>query len=141
MTTYNLIMVLNQDETKVLMLKRTKDPYLNKYNFCGGRVEDGEDLLESAYRELFEESGIHKKDITLLPYVDFTWHPVHMIMHVFIGRLQNEVTLVEEIHPLHWIDINSDFFDTNKFAGEGNIGHMIQIYHEIRSTIFDDQVY
>jgi 8-oxo-dGTP diphosphatase len=138
MKIYNLIMVLNREESAVLMLRRTKDPYLHKYNFCGGHVEDDEDLLDSAYRELFEESGITKEDITLHPYVDFTWHPIDMIMHVFIGRLTKDVTLVEELHPLHWIDINSDFFDTDTFAGEGNIGHMVQIYHEIRSTIFDD---
>lgn len=138
MTLYNLIMVLNPNESKVLMIKRTKDPYRGKFNFVGGRIEDGEDLLDSAYRELFEESGITKEDIELHPYVDFTWYPVDMKMHVFIGRLTKEVTLVTEIHPLHWMDINSNFFDTNQFAGEGNIGHMIEIYHQTRSFYYDD---
>ena len=139
MTTYNLIFVLNNQETKILMCKRIKDPYKGKYNLVGGKVEDGEDLLDSAYRELFEETGVKKTDITLQPYIDFIWHPVAMQMHVFIGKLQREVTLVEEIHPLEWIDINANFFDTNIFAGEGNIGHMVSIYQLRRSEIFPNE--
>lgn len=139
MTRYNLIFVLNKTETKVLMCKRIKDPYQGKYNLVGGKIEDGEDLIESAYRELFEETGIAKSDIELQPYIDFIWHPVEMQMHVFIGKLETEVTLVEEVHPLEWIDIHANFFDTALFAGEGNIGHMVAIYQLRRSEIFKDE--
>ena len=34
--------------------------------------------------------------------------------------------LVEEINKLEWTDINDNFFDINKYAGEGNIGHIIE---------------
>jgi 8-oxo-dGTP diphosphatase len=139
MTQYNLIFVLNKNETKVLMCKRTKDPYQGKYNLVGGKIEDGESLLDSAYRELFEETGIHQSDIQLQSYIDFIWHPVAMKMHVFIGKLETDVTLVEEIHPLKWIDINTNFFDTETFAGEGNIGHMVAIYKLRRSEIFPNE--
>lgn len=139
MTRYNLIFVLNKNETKLLMCKRIKDPYKGKYNLVGGKVEDGEELLESAYRELFEETGIRQTDVELQPYIDFVWHPVAMQMHVFIGKLDEDVTLVEEVHPLEWIDIDADFFDTNTYAGEGNIGHMVAIYKLRRKEIFPDE--
>lgn len=126
--TYNLVMVLNENETEVLMCYRSKDPYKGKYNLVGGKVDEGETLLDSAYRELEEETGITKDDIILKPFIDYTWHPAKMEMSVFIGRLNKDVELQEEVHELHWMPLTEDFFDGMKFAGEGNIGHMIKIY-------------
>jgi 8-oxo-dGTP diphosphatase len=135
MQRYNLIIVFNRDESKVLMCFRSKDPYKGKYNFVGGKIDEGENYLDSAYRELFEESGISKNDITIKPYIDYAWHPLDMELKVFVGTLKQEVELVDEIHKLYWMSIDEDFFDVKKFAGEGNIGHMMEIYKEVKSKI------
>lgn len=135
MTSYNLVIVLNKDETEVLMCYRSKEPYKGLYNLVGGKIDEGEEGLESAYRELFEETGITENDITLVPFIDYTWHPIDMEMKVFIGKLKEEIELVEEIHELKWIDMNQNFFDMNKFAGEGNIGHMMEIYKSQRKVL------
>lgn len=34
--------------------------------------------------------------------------------------------LVEEVNKLEWVDINDNFFDMTRYAGEGNIGHIIE---------------
>ncbi len=136
MKLFNLIMVFNQNEDKILMCYRSKDPYQGLYNLLGGKIDAGEDFLESAYRELFEESGITKQDIELKPFMDFVWHPLDMKMLVYIGRLNKSVELTEEIHELHWFDLEADFFDMNKFAGEGNIGHMMEIYFQTKDKLF-----
>ena len=47
---YNCIMVYSQDESKLLFCKRTKDPYKGLYNLVGGKIENGEDGFEAAYR-------------------------------------------------------------------------------------------
>ncbi len=138
MKLFNLILVLDNSEEKVLMCHRSKNPYIGKFNLVGGKVENGEDYLVSAYRELFEETGITNKDIKLSMFMDFVWHPIDMKMIVFIGKLREDVELVEEAHKLHWIDIEENFYDTDKFAGEGNIGHMIEIYKLHRDIIFKD---
>ncbi|PKK95667.1 MAG: NUDIX hydrolase [Tenericutes bacterium HGW-Tenericutes-5] len=138
MKLFNLILVLNKNEDKVLMCHRSKNPYIGKFNLVGGKIENGEDYLASAYRELFEETGITKNDILLSMFMDFVWHPIDMKMIVFIGKLKEDVELIEEVHKLHWIDIEENFYDTEKFAGEGNIGHMIEIYKLHRDIIFKD---
>ena len=127
-TKYNLIMIFNQNEYHVLLCLRKSDPYTGLYNLLGGKIEDDEDYLDSAYRELFEESGISKTEVKLSPLMDFVWYPMEMEMHVFYGTLKREVTLVEEVHSLHWMSVKENFFDMNKFAGEGNIGHMLRIW-------------
>ncbi len=139
MKLFNLIMVLNQSEDSLLMCHRLKDPYKGLFNLVGGKVEPGEDYLESAYRELFEETGISREKITLFPFMDFIWYPINMKMMVYIGKIKTDVDLVEEIHPLVWMSLTENFYNTSKFAGEGNIGHMVQIYKLHRKEIFQDK--
>lgn len=54
-------------EEKVLLLKGApeKKNFPNAYNGLGGHVERGETILESARRELFEESGLSVPDLFL----------------------------------------------------------------------------
>lgn len=44
--------------TKVLLVKRKKEPYRNQWNGLGGKIEDGESPEESVKRELAEETGL-----------------------------------------------------------------------------------
>lgn len=129
-TRYNLVLILNQKETQVLMCFRSRNPYKGLYNLLGGKIEKEEEDIDSAYRELFEESGISRNDVYLEPFMDFVWHPIDMEMKVYKGVLNKEVTLVDEVHELHWLPLTENFFDTTKFAGEGNIGHMIMLMHD-----------
>ncbi len=135
MKLYNLIMVFNPKKDKILACFREKNPYKGLYNLIGGKVEEGENYLDSAYRELFEETGIGNDNIILKPFMDFTWHFLDMEMKVFIGKLNKDVELVEEIHKLYWLDVNENFFDMQKFAGEGNIGHMMELYFQNQNMI------
>jgi len=127
MNSYNCIIVLNKEKDRLLFCKRMNDPYKGLFNFVGGKIEEGEDHLNAAYRELYEETGITDEDITLYPFMDYVWHFQQIWMEVYVGVLKREVILRNEKHPLYWLDMAQDFFDMKVFAGEGNIGHMIEI--------------
>ena len=122
----NVILVFNKDENKILMCKREKEPYKGKFNLVGGKVEKDEDELHAAYRELQEETGITNKDIKLTHIMNFQYEMSDMELEVYTGKLNKDVKLIEEVNKLFWLDKNENFFDINKFAGEGNIGHMLQ---------------
>ena len=47
-------------------------------------------------------------------------------LEVYFGILNKEVKLIEEVNELEWVPINENFFDMKKYAGEGNIGHIIK---------------
>ena len=49
-----------------------------------------------------------------------------MQLQVYIGKIKKQIELVEEVNQLFWIEINSDFWNLDKFAGDGNIWHMIK---------------
>lgn len=122
----NVIIVFDKDENKILMCKRTKEPYKGKLNLVGGKVEKEEDELHAAYRELEEETGIKRDDIKLINVMNFNYKLQDMELEVYAGRLNKEVKLVEEINKLLWVNKNDNFFDVEKYAGEGNIGHMLK---------------
>ncbi len=122
----NVIIVYNKDEDKILMCKREKEPYKGKFNLVGGKVEENEDELLAAYRELEEESGITQNDIKLIHIMNFQYEYSNIELEVYAGKLNKDVTLIEEVNKLYWIDSKDDFFDLEKYAGEGNIGHMVE---------------
>ncbi|MGN1298428.1 MAG: NUDIX hydrolase [Candidatus Scatovivens sp.] len=132
----NVILVYNKEENKILMCKREKEPYKGKLNLVGGKVEQNENELLAAYRELQEETGITSNDVKLTYIMNFQYKLLDMELEVYTGKLNKEVTLVEEINKLYWIDKNENFFDIDRFAGEGNIGHMLQHTETYKDKLF-----
>lgn len=122
----NVIIVYNKEMTSVLMCKREKNPYKGLYNLVGGKIEKENDGLNEAYRELREETNISKEDIDLVHLMNFTYINDDVELEVYYGILKHDVQLVEEVNKLTWMSIEENFFDCSKFAGEGNIGHMIE---------------
>ena len=126
MKKYNVIVVFDKDFNKTLMCKRTKEPYKNMYNLVGGKIEKENDGQSEAYRELYEETNISKNDITLIHFMNIEYVVFDKILEVYYGILNKEVNLIEEVNKLEWVSINDNFFNMKKYAGEGNIGHIIE---------------
>lgn len=122
----NLIVVFNKNLEKALFCIRAKEPYKGMYNFVGGKVEEGEANEQAAYRELFEETGISSKDIELDYFMDIKYFKYENNIQVFYGILKHEVKLVEEKNKLEWVEINAELLNTEKFAGNYNIPHIIR---------------
>lgn len=132
----NVIIVYNKEENKILMCKREKEPYKGKFNLVGGKVELNEDELVAAYRELQEETGITNNDIILTHLMNFQYKLLDMELEVYVGKLNKNVNVVEEVNKLYWMDKTENYFDINKFAGEGNIGHMLQQVEIYKDKLF-----
>lgn len=121
------MIVYNQQQSHVLMCHRQTEPYLGLYNFVGGKLEHDETPLEGAYRELFEETGISNADISLTALFTTQYFLDAIEVQVFFGTLNKDVQLVAEKHPLSWQSLDQDFSDDTRFAGQGNIKHMLDI--------------
>ncbi len=122
----NVIVVFDKDLKQTLMCKRTKEPYMGMYNLVGGKIEKENDSLNEAYRELVEETNITKDDIELTHFMNLTYVKWDKELEVYYGVLNKDVELIEEVNKLEWVDINENFFDMTRYAGEGNIGHIIE---------------
>ncbi len=122
----NMIVIFDKNLKKTLMCKRTKEPYKGMYNLVGGKIEKVNDGLNEAYRELFEETNIQKSDVDLVYFMNLSYIKWNKELEVYYGVLNKDVTLIPEVNKLDWVPINDNFFDMNKYAGEGNIGHIIE---------------
>lgn len=105
----NVILVYNKESTKILMCKREKEPYKGKFNLVGGKVEQNEDELHAAYRELQEETGITNTDIKLTHIMNFQYMMSDMELELYAGKLNKDVILKEEVNKLYWMDKNENF--------------------------------
>ena len=123
----NCIVVFNKDKDSVLFCKRKKEPYAGLLNFVGGKVEKGEPSEEAAYRELFEETGIGRKQICLYRLMDISYYHQRFVLEMYVGKLEEDVNLCEEKNPLLWLPLTEDFADPDRFAGEQNIAHIINV--------------
>ena len=130
MKVMNVIAVYDCTRERILMCVRSKDPYKGKINFVGGKVESGETGLEAAYRELAEETSISKENITLIHLMDMTYHTYQIQIQVYVGRLKKVCNISGSENPLIWLSADSDFEDMSRFAGEGNIAHIIEMIRD-----------
>lgn len=135
---YNVLMVYNRSMEQLLMCKRLKDPYKGLSNLVGGKIENGETGIEAAYRELLEETSISNDDIVLHHLMDFKYYQQNCYVEVYVGKLKRDVVVSGDENKLYWSELNHDFFDLSLYAGEGNIGHMIEQVNMCKDKILSD---
>lgn len=122
----NAIAVFNKTKDKLLFCKRRKEPYKGLYNFVGGKIKPGEDHMTAAYRELYEETGITQNEIELMHFMDITYFAEDLLLEIYFGRLNRDFEVYGEENELFWLDESYNYFDKHTFAGEGNIGHILE---------------
>lgn len=110
---YNAIAVFNDSTDKILMCKRRKNPYKGLYNFVGGKIEQK------------EETSISRSEILLSHLMTFTYPIDNCYLEIYVGKLNKLVEIHGNENDLFWLDLNHNFFDSTKFAGNGNIGHIL----------------
>ena len=122
---YNLIAVFDEAAENLLFCFRRKNPFKGLYNFVGGKIEPGEDGMSAAYRELREETSITSEDIELhsVMVLDYPLDSIHM--EAYAGRLNKSVEVHGDENDLVWLPVTENFFDHTRFAGNGNLGHII----------------
>jgi len=81
------VVVINKDE-QVLLIRRGQEPNKGLWTIPGGRQEPGETLVETAHREILEETGVSIYEPILVDVVD-------LIRHDDQGKLIRHYTLVD----------------------------------------------
>lgn len=126
----NVIAVYDKDRERILMCRRRKNPYEGKLNFVGGKLELSETGMDAAYRELSEETSITRDDIMLVHLMDMVYYTYDMKIEVYAGRLNRDVAVSGDENELLWVDAHDEFIDMDRFAGEGNIAHIIEVIRD-----------
>ena len=69
---------------KLLMINRHKPPFMGLWNAVGGKTEKGEDTLDTAVREIHEESGIKVDKENLYLLSRFTWNYDDQVSYAYV---------------------------------------------------------
>ncbi|RLL48468.1 NUDIX hydrolase [Oceanobacillus piezotolerans] len=126
------------NETEGLIIKENKPTAFNKWNFPGGRIEYGEDILYSAQREVKEETGLDVKLIgTTGVYNFFSSTSNQVILFHFIGEVTGgSINLEEdEISESKWIRVS----DLVKFKNEDL--REPEVFKQIINNLFKKNLY
>jgi len=90
---YGGVLLIDINSNEFLLGQRGKNTtFANSWSLFGGKIEEGEDVLDGIKRELLEETGISSKGITFKPFeVQYTMgYPYHF----FIFLTEPPLTLI-----------------------------------------------
>ena len=59
--------------------------------------------------------------------MDMTYYQQQFVLEMYVGVLEDDVPLIEEINSLVWIRIDDNFADSNRYAGDKNIAHIVEV--------------
>ena len=83
--------------------------------------------LMRRFVKLKEETSITSYDITITHLVDFSYPLDDCYVEVYVGKLNKNVTVCGDENDLYWSELTHNFFDSSKYAGYGNIGHIMEL--------------
>jgi len=95
-------------ENDILCLQRPKNKYnyiSEKFEFPGGKMEEGETKEEALKRELFEELNITVKIKSFFLTVVFQYPDFELTMHSFICDVKTKELILNEHIALEWLTL------------------------------------
>ena len=122
--TVDIIVIAN---SKILLIKRGKDPYKGFWAFPGGRIEEKDmDILEAAKRELYEETNIKNINLKYVKTIgnNFRDSRGFCLTNVFMVELDNKpdnIKAGDDAVDYMWHDLNDlpeMAFDHKQILGE-----------------------
>ena len=100
--------VILQRDSKVLMIRRKKDPFKGQLALPGGFVNEGETLEDAMKREAMEETSLEVEPIDILgAYSDPKRDPrKHIMSVVFVGIIVGGAGKAgDDADSIEWVDL------------------------------------
>jgi 8-oxo-dGTP diphosphatase len=95
-------------EGKVLCVQRpqnSKEYISSKWEFPGGKVEQGEDRIQALKREIHEELQLEIQNIGFLTTVNHIYPDFHLVMHAYKCEISSGGPVLTEHVDLKWLRV------------------------------------
>lgn len=96
------------NEEKLLMVRRGQSPAEGKWTVPGGKVENGEYLVDAVKREVREETGLDIKVGDLLGIFEVVGDEEHYVILDYLAKAAGEVaelTAASDATELRWVEL------------------------------------
>ncbi|MDQ1266224.1 MAG: dihydroneopterin triphosphate diphosphatase [Bacteroidota bacterium] len=96
-------------EQLLLLRSETAEPYPSLWQVVTGRIEEGETALETALREVYEETGLEPMKIWTIPYITTFFNVYQNKIHAspvfgFLVQRESIVKISEEHSGFQWLN-------------------------------------
>ena len=95
-----------ENNKRILITKRKVSPFKDKYVLPGGKLDEGENLIQCLRREIFEEVGLNIIEEKFFDYYEVILPDRYYLVMYFICKPENfkiEISK-EEISDIKWIN-------------------------------------
>lgn len=125
MTVANLCII--EDNGRVLMKLATRGVMKGKWNFPGGKIDEGETQEESTAREVLEETGLTVRDLAKVGDLEF-YDNKEVFFSVEVYRAGSFSGALRETEEgiLRWFDTSSLPFDRMSSADRFWVPHVME---------------
>ena len=101
-----LIFITKKNEVLLLKGDKKKKLWAGKYNGIGGHIEKGEDVYQSALRELFEETGLNNIRLNLRGSIMIdVEEKTGISLFIFTGEYKTGKIIHNEEGVLEWVSV------------------------------------
>lgn len=99
-----------ENDFEVLFIQRLKEPFKDSWAIPGGFLDEGEDLLTAALRELKEETSVELTDLTQLkayghPNRDPRHHTISVVFWTLL-HIDVKVQAMDDAKDYRWFSID-----------------------------------
>ncbi len=132
MKRYVVILLFNEDMSKILLIKRKRNPYLGLYNGIGGKIEEGETVFECCVRETMEEVNVKLNNPRLLVTCTYPEsNQMHKNSNIELNVMYDVTEEIEfeenEEGTFEWLPVEFVLDANNKLvAGYSNVGIFVR---------------
>ncbi|MDP6927948.1 MAG: (deoxy)nucleoside triphosphate pyrophosphohydrolase, partial [Rhodospirillales bacterium] len=100
----NVVAAIIKKDDCYLIAKRNKNKYMGlKWEFPGGKVEDGETFEEALSREILEELNVNIKIYDKLAQEKYKDDEINVVLHYFQCSLISEDITLSEHETIAWV--------------------------------------
>lgn len=108
MENFNVVAAIIYHESRFLCAQRNESKYKylsRKFEFPGGKIEDGESKEEALRREIQEELNLNIEILSKFESVDFSYPDFHVYITFFLCKIDSlENLIVTEHQKLLWLN-------------------------------------
>jgi len=105
----SVVTIVSNNKGEILMVKRRKPPFANRWSLPGGHLEFGEDLENAAKREVLEETGLIVEIIRLIDFKNKIMMDngkmYHYIIFCFEGKAKSgKLSSGDDVKEVAWVN-------------------------------------